>query len=75
METEEMIKRIHPILEARLKWQRRALEAESKLEAYQLVGSYVQDLIDMWPTITMRTLYKVTAKIADLKEALELAKK
>ena len=47
---------------------------EKKLEAYQLVGSYVQDLIDMWPTVSIRTIYKVTQKVADLKEALTLVK-
>lgn len=50
------------------------VELNRKLEAYKLLGLYVQDLIDMWPSTTMRTLYKVTQKVADLKEALSLAK-
>lgn len=50
------------------------VELNRKLEAYKLMGLYVQDLIDMWPNTSMRTLYKVTQKVADLKEALSLAK-
>lgn len=50
------------------------VELNRKLEAHKLVESYVQDLIDMWPTVTLRTLYKVTQKVADLKEALNLTK-
>lgn len=76
MDNEELIKRsdIQPTLDARVKWQLRALEAEAKLEKYQLLESYVQDLIAMWPHTTMRTLFKVTQKVADLKEALSLLK-
>lgn len=43
-----------------------------KMESYQLLALYAQELVDMWPTITLRTLSKATAKIADLKEALKL---
>ncbi len=50
------------------------VELNRKLEAYKLMGLYVQDLIDMWPHTSMRTLYKVTQKVADLKEALSLTK-
>jgi hypothetical protein len=50
------------------------VELNRKLEGYKLLGSYVQDLIDMWPTTSMRTLYKVTQKVADLKEALSLTR-
>lgn len=50
------------------------VELNRKLEAYKLLGLYVQDLIDMWPNTSMRTLYKVTQKVADLKEALSLTK-
>lgn len=50
------------------------VELNRKLEAHKFVASYVQDLIDMWPTITIRTLSKVTQKVADLKEALSLTK-
>ncbi len=50
------------------------VELNRKLEAYKLLGLYVQDLIDMWPNTSMRTLYKVTQKVADLKEALNLAR-
>ena len=50
------------------------VELNRKLEAYKLLGSYVQDLIDMWPTVTFRTIVRVTQKVADLKEALSLTK-
>ena len=50
------------------------VEMNRKLEAYKFLVSYVQDLIAMWPTTTMRTLFKVTKKVADLNEALELVK-
>lgn len=50
------------------------VELNRKLEAYKFVGSYVQDLIDMWPKVTLRTLWTVTKKVADLKEALDLTK-
>jgi hypothetical protein len=50
------------------------VELNRKLEAHKFVASYVQDLIDMWPTITIRTLSRVTQKVADLKEALSLTR-
>jgi len=50
------------------------VELNRKLENYKLLGLYVQDLIDMWPKVTMRTLWTVTNKVADLKEALGLTR-
>lgn len=43
----------------------------SKEETLQLVLMYATDLINMWPTVTIRTLYKVTEKISGLKQAVD----
>lgn len=56
-------------------WKMRASNAENRLENYKLLTSYVKDLIEMWPTVTLRTLSAVTAKIAILKDAVNLAEK
>jgi hypothetical protein len=50
-------------------------DMRERATAMELVVSYANDLVKMWPTVTMRTLGTVTKKIADLKEALELAKR
>ncbi len=47
---------------------------ERQQDQYKFLISYVEDLIAMWPQTTMRTLSKVTQKVADLKEALRLVK-
>lgn len=45
-------------------------EQKRKEEALHLVISYATDIVDMWPTVTLRTLYKVTDKVATLKQAI-----
>lgn len=55
-------------------WKERALKAEAKLEAYQLVASYAKDVIDFWPSLTFRTIRIMIPKMDALKEALNLAK-
>lgn len=60
---------------AEVNWEARALVAEQRLENFELVVSYAKDLIKMWPTVTLRTLHTVTAKIAALKEAVDLAER
>ncbi len=52
-------------------WRARALRAEAKLEAAELVVLYVTDLINMWPSVTFRTIGRVTEKIATLKDAVK----
>lgn len=71
---DEMLRRgdIQPTLDARVKWQERALKAEAQLEALQLVASYAQDVLNFWPLMTMRTIRVMIPKMASLKEALEL---
>ena len=56
-------------------WKARAKQAEQRVESFEFVMSYAQDLIKMWPTVTLRTLHTVTTKIAGLKEAIALVEK
>ena len=65
----------HPAPGTSMWYERKIKELEKKLETYQLVESYIKDLIEMWPTVTFRTIYKVTNKISELKEALALTNK
>lgn len=55
-------------------WRERATQAERKLEALEYVIAYANDIVEMWPTVTLRTLWRVTDKIASLKEALKQAR-
>lgn len=54
-------------------WQERALVAEKKLANFEYVIAYANDIIDIWPTITFRTLSRVTEKLATLKAAIKQA--
>lgn len=72
MNTQIETAEVRKLTEEQLKAQ--IVDLNRKLENHKLVASYVQDLIDMWPKVTMRTLWTVTKKVADLKEALDLIK-
>ena len=50
------------------------VELNRKLEAYKLVASYAQDVVNFWPSMTMRTIRIMIPKMDGLKEALELTK-
>lgn len=50
------------------------VELNRKLEAYKLVASYAQDVVNYWPSMTFRTIRIMIPKMDALKEALELAK-
>lgn len=50
------------------------VELNRKLEAYQLVASYAKDVVDYWPSMTMRTIRVMIPKMDNLKEALTLVK-
>lgn len=50
------------------------VELNRKLEAYQLVASYAKDVVDFWPSMTMRTIRVMIPKMDNLKEALTLVK-
>lgn len=54
--------------------QSEAVKDSSNAEAIQLVLSYAQDIVEAWPTMTLRTLWKMTTKVEALKQALELLK-
>ncbi len=45
--------------------------AEKKLEALEYVLAYANDIVETWPSITMRTLWRMTDKVATLKNALK----
>ena len=45
--------------------------AEKKLESYEYLVAYANDIIKTWPSITMRTLWRMTEKVATLKQALK----
>jgi hypothetical protein len=48
---------------------------EKRKEALELLFVCVQDIVDAWPKITMRTLGQMTTRIETLKQALEEARK
>lgn len=43
-------------------------------EKLQLALSYAQDIVDAWPTMTIRTINQMTGRVKALQEALELTK-
>lgn len=55
-------------------WKERALKAEKKLEALELVASYAKDVVNYWPSMTFRTIRIMIPKMDALKEALDLVK-
>lgn len=58
---EDLIKKL-------MEMEQRALKAEQKLETFELLTLYVNDIINAWPKVTMRTLWTITDKIATLKQ-------
>ena len=50
------------------------VELNRKLENYKIIASYAQDVIDFWPTMTMRTIRVMIPKMESLKQALGLVK-
>jgi len=52
-------------------WKARALKAEKRLESFEYVLAYANDIVATWPEITMRTLWRMTDKVATLKNALK----
>jgi hypothetical protein len=55
-------------------WKNRAIKAERKLEALELVASYAKDVIDFWPSMSFKTIRFMIPKMDALKEALSLVK-
>jgi len=70
--SEQMIDAVKSVSNA--VWKERALKAEKRLEALEYVLAYANDIVELWPTITMRTLWKMTDKVASLKDALKQSK-
>ena len=50
------------------------VELNRKPENYKLIESYARDVIDFWPSMTMRTIRIMIPKMDALKEALGLVK-
>lgn len=50
------------------------VELNSKLEKYEFLRSYAQDAVNMFPTITLRTMWKLVKAMADIKESLTYIK-
>jgi len=50
----------------------RLAELEKRVEALELVASYAKDVIDFWPSMTMRTIRVMIPKMNALAEALKL---
>lgn len=48
-------------------WKARAIAAESRAEALEYVVAYANDIVNLWPSITMRTLWQMTNKVAGLR--------
>lgn len=55
-------------------WMERALKAEKKLEALELVASYAKDVVDYWPSMSFKTIRIMIPKMNVLSEALSLVK-
>jgi hypothetical protein len=47
---------------------------DAQKEARQLALICAQDIVEAWPTLTMRTLGSMTKRMETLKQALEAAK-
>ena len=73
METNNIENISKPGIDPTAYWKARAERAEKKLESLEYVIAYANDIVETWPTITMRTLWKMTEKVATIKEALKQA--
>lgn len=54
-----------------INWQMRALKAEAKLEAMELLIICAQDIVAAWPRFTLRTVGLMTRSIDTLKQAID----
>lgn len=52
-------------------WKARALKAEARLEAFELVAICCKDIIASWPSVTFRTISKITKALDTLNQALK----
>lgn len=51
-----------------------AQQEKTRTEALALVFICAQDIVDAWPTMTMRTISQMTKRIETLRQALAAAK-
>jgi hypothetical protein len=56
-------------------YERRIRELEERNEQLEMVASFAQDVVDFWPTMTIRTIRFMIPKMNLLKEALGLVKR
>ena len=52
-----------------------AIQEQDKEDAVELALVCAQDIVNAWPTLTMRSLGTMTKSIDTLRQALEAAKK
>lgn len=52
----------------------RIKELEARNQELELAASYAKDVVDYWPSMTMRTIRIMIPKMEALKEALNLVK-
>jgi hypothetical protein len=52
----------------------RLSDLEKRVEMLELVASYAKDVVDFWPTMSMRMIRIMIPKMDSLKEALTLVK-
>jgi hypothetical protein len=56
-------------------WKDRALRAERKLRAIELVMICANDIVAAWPRMTIRTISSMANRMDTLRQALEHANK
>jgi len=54
---------------------KRIQELEARNEQLEMVASYAKDVVDFWPSMTMRSIRVMIPKMDALKEALGLLAK
>lgn len=52
-------------------WEARALEAEKKLQAFEWLTVCAADLVEVFPRITIKTIWKMAQSVNAVKDALE----
>jgi hypothetical protein len=48
-------------------------ESQKRMEALEMIASYAKDIVEAWPSTTMRTLGQMTQRVNSLRQALEAA--
>jgi len=76
METQEQVIQLSEtdLKKNMIELQARLTKAEQRMEAMEYIVAFANDIVALWPTITLRTMFKMTDKVASLKQALTLGK-